>query len=114
MNVILVSLLWVTWNAPVKMMGIGVEPTQPVSVCCDAPFSIISWHYELLDPLSSAIDCGDLDDPSNGQVTLTGTTLGSMATYECDSGFTLVGNQVRTCEDDGNWSGMDPGCAGML
>ena len=31
-----------------------------------------------------------------------------MATYECDSGFTLVGNQVKTCQDDRNWSETEP------
>ena len=59
------------------------------------------------------MDCGNLDDPFNGQVTLTGTSFGSTATYECDSGFTLVGNEERTCQDDGDWSGSDPTCVGM-
>jgi len=38
----------------------------------------------------SAADCDNLDDPSNGQVTL--TVFGSVASYECDTGFSLVGN----------------------
>ena len=62
----------------------------------------------------TVVDCGSLGDPSNGQVTLTGTTVGSTATYECNSGFTLVGNQGRTCQEDGSWSGADPTCDGML
>ena len=114
MVAILVSLSWETWSGPVKMMGIGVEMNQRVLVCHVALFSTSRWYIEPTNPLSLAIDCGDLDDPPNGQVTLTGTTFGSMATYECDSGFTLVGNQVRTCEDDGNWSGTEPICDGML
>ena len=61
----------------------------------------------------AVVNCGGLGDPFNGQVMLTGTTVGSTATYECNSGFTLVGNQERTCQEDGSWSGMDPGCAGM-
>ena len=64
--------------------------------------------------LAAVINCGDLSDPSNGQVTLTGTTFGSTATYECDSGSILVGSLERTCQDDGNWSGTDPTCDGEL
>ena len=89
------------------------EPTCVGRSCCPVLY-FYSWYLEPTNPLSPAIDCGDLDEPSNGQVTLTGTTFGSMATYECDSGFTLVGNQVRTCQDDGNWSGTEPVCDGML
>ena len=61
----------------------------------------------------SAADCDNLNDPSNGQVTLTGTVFGSVASYECDTGFSLVGNMERTCQDDGEWSGTDPTCNGM-
>ena len=64
--------------------------------------------------LALTVDCGNLNDPSNGQVTLTGTTVGSLATYQCNSGFSLVGNMERTCQDDGSWSGTDPICDGML
>ena len=63
---------------------------------------------------STVVDCGSLGDPSNGQVTLTGTTVGSTATYECNTGFTLMGNIERTCQDDGDWSGTEPTCDGML
>ena len=60
------------------------------------------------------VDCRNLDNPSNGQVTLTGTTVGSTAVYECDSGITLVENMERTWQGDGTWSGADPTCDGML
>ena len=56
------------------------------------------------------MDCGDLQDPSNGTVTLTGTTLGSMATYECDDGFILMGLSQRTCNNSGEWNGTAPTC----
>ena len=56
------------------------------------------------------MDCGGLDNPLNGQVTLTGTEFGSFATYECNAGFNLVGNVERTCQESGDWSGTDPVC----
>ena len=63
----------------------------------------------------SAVDCGNLTDPSNGQVTLTaGTTFQQTATYSCNTGYNLVGNSTHTCQATGNWSGSAPTCQGML
>lgn len=32
-----------------------------------------------------------------------------MATYMCDAGYDLVGGDaLRTCDSDGNWSGIEP------
>ena len=60
----------------------------------------------------SAVDCGTLSSPSNGQVILTGIAFGSTATYACNSGFNLVGNMQRTCQNNGDWSGTQPNCDG--
>ena len=60
----------------------------------------------------AAIECEDLDDPRNGDVKLTGTTVGSTATYVCDDGFVLRGNQLRKCLSNGRWSGNEPFCKG--
>ena len=60
---------------------------------------------------STAIDCGTLNDTTNGQVSHTaGTTFGQTATYSCDTGYDLVGNSIRTCQADGMWSGNEPTC----
>ena len=58
------------------------------------------------------VDCGQLPDPTNGLVTLTGAVLGSTATYSCDTGFNLVGSTLRTCQANGLWSGSAPTCEG--
>ena len=61
------------------------------------------------------MDCGTLTDPANGQVNNTaGTTFGQTATYTCDIGYNLVGENTRICQADGIWSGIDPLCQGML
>ena len=60
----------------------------------------------------SAVDCGSLPAPDNGQVNVSATTFNSTATYSCDAGYELNGNQSRTCLFSGNWSGNEPSCTG--
>ena len=58
--------------------------------------------------------CQELSNPAFGSVTWTDRTIGSNATYTCDSGYTLVGNMIRTCElldvDTADWSAEAPTC----
>lgn len=51
-------------------------------------------------------------NPFNGRVVLMGRTVGSQATYDCNEGFNLEGNETRTCQSDGMWSGNEPTCEG--
>ncbi|XP_064382164.1 sushi, von Willebrand factor type A, EGF and pentraxin domain-containing protein 1-like isoform X2 [Halichondria panicea] len=66
-----------------------------------------SWAGEV--PICKAIICPKLDDPEDGQVTVTGLTPSSTAEYSCNKGFTLFGT-ARTCQDNGEWSGKAPIC----
>ena len=62
----------------------------------------------------TAVDCGNLTDPSNGQVNHTaGTTFGQTTTYSCNTGYSLVEDNTRTCQATGTWSGSAPTCQGM-
>ena len=63
--------------------------------------------------LALIIDCGNLRDPRNGNVDLTGTTVGSQAIYSCDIDFILQGNIVRKCQNNAEWSGKEPICIRM-
>ena len=72
-----------------------------------------------------AIFCPSLTAPVNGSVTYTFTANGngsypfnSVATYSCDTGFSLVGNSNRTCTGDGSsitgaFNGVAPTCQGI-
>ncbi len=61
------------------------------------------------------MDCGSLQDPENGMVTVTETTFGSTASYSCSGSiYRLVGAAVRTCQADGMWSDSDPECGESL
>lgn len=56
------------------------------------------------------MSCGNLRDPPNGQVDLTGIRVRDRATYSCNRGFVLQGVSVRTCQANGAWSGQEPLC----
>ena len=65
-------------------------------------------QYPLI--IISTTECPVLDDPANGMVTWTSLTTGGVATYECDSGFELVGDEMRDCQSNSQWSGAPPIC----
>ena len=54
--------------------------------------------------------CPTLADPVNGSVSLEGTGVGDMASYSCNTGYELIGDDTRTCQADGSWSGSPPTC----
>ena len=60
--------------------------------------------------VSIGLICGSLPNPKNGRVTFESTRVGSVATYECNNGFVLVGKSSRACQATGKWSGEDPQC----
>ena len=61
--------------------------------------------------LYTAVDCGVLTAPSNGAVdTSSGTTFMMTATYTCNTGYTLIGANTRTCGGDGQWIPDLPTC----
>ena len=64
--------------------------------------------------VSAVVDCLNLTSPSNGQVSLTTTTFGSVATYSCEEGYLLEGFPMRECQANGNWSEEEPVCASKL
>ena len=62
------------------------------------------------NPSPPASDCGTLKPPRDGDVVLSGTSIGSTASYECFEGTVLEGDEIRTCVDGGVWSGVEPVC----
>ena len=57
-----------------------------------------------------AVNCGTLGSPDFGQVSWTSTFFNGVATYSCFTGYVLIGQRERRCEEDGNWSGQPPQC----
>ena len=64
----------------------------------------------------AGVVCPDLQNPPDGVVSLSdGTAFGSQATYTCNDGFVISsGDDTRTCEANGEWSGTIPTCERML
>ena len=65
----------------------------------------------------AAVDCVDLADPINGQVVIIpdvmatfDTDLCAVANYTCSEGYSLVGDAMRTCQANGQWSGVTATC----
>ena len=93
-----------------------MEQNQPACVSTLAILQLINLHNHALF-IYLVIDCGNLTDPDRGQVTFTPgvvvtveTGLGADANYTCNEGYDLVGDALRTCEENGQWNGGEPSC----
>ena len=69
--------------------------------------SRVTLQYHLC---SLAMQCEVLSAPTNGEVFWNTLSVGSNATYTCESGYHLSGNQTRICQSSGLWSGRAPTC----
>lgn len=62
-------------------------------------------------PLSYKVTlCPSLSNLTNGHVTVSSYSEGSIASYTCGTGYTLSDTANRVCQPDGNWSGKQPSC----
>ena len=73
---------------------------------------LMAFHDDDIIHCFAAIDCGSLDNPDDGIVSLNGTRLNSVAGYHCNIGYELVGDTERHCTEQGVWSGNQPTCEG--
>ena len=59
-------------------------------------------------------DCGNLTNPENGMVRVSGTAEGDTAEYSCTEGYELNETGTRICGSNGTWSGEEPVCISKL
>jgi len=66
--------------------------------------------------LCAAVSCPHRSlSPHSRQVSdKTSWLSGETVTYECERGFTLLGNLTSTCQADGSWSAAIPSCIGKI
>ncbi|CAI7994700.1 CUB and sushi domain-containing protein 3 [Geodia barretti] len=62
------------------------------------------------DPTCQMVMCPTLNDPDNGNLNLSGNSLGDTAEYTCNTGYNLMGESILTCGADSQWSGTPPVC----
>ena len=69
-----------------------------------------TWSHK--NPRCEKIKCPDLafETWPNGVITVSDVTFRSRASYKCNTGYKLKGNNQRTCQIDGSWSGSAPHC----
>lgn len=65
----------------------------------------------MICPVTTDIDCGTLPILEHGTIRLSEprNTFSVQATYTCHENYTLIGNENRTCSQDG-WTGSQPQC----
>ena len=101
----------------------GITFGSVATYTCDDGYGIIGsvtrvcgadrkWSRE--EPVCEGFTCGSLDSPSNGEVSIVGTSIGAIATYSCFMGYILVGPKTRFCQTTGTWSDGAPICRGIL
>ena len=58
----------------------------------------------------SGKECPALESTGNGTITGNGNQPGDKVTFKCDDGYSIVGENVLTCQENGAWSSGKPTC----
>lgn len=83
------------------------------SLLIAVPFS--SFHFTVLEERN----CSDPGGPVNGYKEITGgpglingryAKIGTVMSFFCNNSYVLSGNEMRTCQQNGEWSGKQPIC----
>lgn len=87
------------WN------GIRVQSGKFKTYCNDT-----GWTPKPVGLTCEPISCPDLKNPLHGTVDYKNTLYNSVATYACEKGYLLQGNDSRVCTSDKIWTGQEPTC----
>lgn len=91
----------------------GYIPSDEETRVCRAD-GAWSGQEPICEPLEGE-DCGMLPNPKDGYVDATGTSIGSIAQYSCNEGYSVSsGDTSRICQQDLSWSGEPPVCQGRV
>eukprot|EP00051_Salpingoeca_urceolata_P017103 m.230791 g.230791 ORF g.230791 m.230791 type:complete len:2290 (-) comp18860_c1_seq4:608-7477(-) len=66
-------------------------------------------HWSTL-PTCHIVTCSALSNPSHGTVQVSGFTFGTVATYECNTGYQISHELPLECMASGSWSRSPPVC----
>ena len=93
----------------------GMWNPDPANLMCKGKTHVCSWvgitkqwsHYliNLIEKWPHAANCGVSRPPENGTiVNYTSTVEGSALLYQCNPGFSPVGEMTAVCAANGSWS----------
>ncbi|XP_078494241.1 sushi, von Willebrand factor type A, EGF and pentraxin domain-containing protein 1-like isoform X2 [Ciona intestinalis] len=122
----------VTCSVPVEPANGAYSPIQDeyfvnnvVTFTCDDGYTTTdraaiicrddgTWSSD--EPVCNAITCDRPDDIDFGSLTTPGNTfnIGATATYVCNAGYEIVGQDVLTCTVSGEWSDDEPTCSRIV
>ncbi|XP_041475001.1 sushi, von Willebrand factor type A, EGF and pentraxin domain-containing protein 1-like isoform X1 [Lytechinus variegatus] len=83
----------------------GFQPSAEGMVEClpDQSWSTVEFSC---DPL----ECPRPEAPENGHAEYRALSIGSIVTYSCDTGYTLSGQAMASCDENQRWSNLSPRC----
>ena len=58
------------------------------------------------------VDCGRQNAPANGRISGNVFSYGATISHTCNVGYALTGSEFRTCQANGQFSGVAPACVG--
>ena len=61
-------------------------------------------------PRCQLIDCGRPAELEHGELLVSETYFGATAEFACEEDYWLLGSELRTCQEDGRWSGEEAFC----
>ena len=77
--------------------------------------SVYMLHILYHQHITIMTECPSLSDPVNGMINCTlrvgVPTEGDTCSYTCNDDYELTGNEMRTCQSDGSWSGDNDVCS---
>ena len=102
----------VTLAVPLTPTQLLIKPNYKYTIFCDPAQLVNSWPwYNYSYPLNST----SFNDPGmivieHGVISFNGLTPGFTVRLTCDKGASPSGSIVRTCMDNGTWSGYNQYC----
>ncbi|CAI8052865.1 CUB and sushi domain-containing protein 3 [Geodia barretti] len=107
-------------NGSLLISGTGAGVYQETATyACETGFNLVGMSERVCQsdgtwsgstPTCNMVECPTLNDPDNGNLELSGNTIGQTAEYTCNDGFNLVGESSLICGPDGQWTGNPPVC----
>ena len=75
----------------------------------------LKMYYFYLFLIATDVLCPYLDQPTKGTLKYSyGVVVNSVASFKCNIGYKLVGNEKVVCLEDGTWSANIPLCQGYI